>query len=151
MIGISKPTGKVRKNKCSPLKSNHKCCILSLSMCMLAKQLEKKNTTYSLVTILDTFFTFEHLHNKWKQNTKSNFLLRRYASDMNMYNNKKKSKSMFLDLNTCIMCIIGFLYTNVGLKPYLFAQPNPINVIISWIISWTISWQIIPYKTERWL
>ena len=36
-------------------------------------------------------------------------------------------------------------------KPYLFAHPNPINVIISWIINWTISWQIIPYKTERWL
>jgi hypothetical protein len=32
-------------------------------------------------------------------------------------------------------------------KPYLFAHPNPINMIISW----PISWQIIPYKKERWL
>ena len=32
-------------------------------------------------------------------------------------------------------------------KPYLFAHPNPINVIISWIINWTISWQIIPWSS----
>ena len=31
------------------------------------------------------------------------------------------------------------------LKPYIFAQPNPINAFISWIISW----QIIPYHTKQ--
>ena len=53
---------------------------------------------------------------------------------------------------TLMILLEGFLVIPiVRLKPYLFAHPNPISVIISWITSWTISWQIIPYETERWL
>ena len=47
-----------------------------------------------------------------------------------------------------IQMIENYYLSNPILKPYLFAHPNPIKVIISWIISWQT---IAIFLTRGWI